>query len=68
MSKYKTWNIRDLLAENVELNAEIAARIQTVEMMENNFQTYTPNGKAEDYKTLIEAAIELLRKGQKNEN
>lgn len=68
MSKYKTWNIRDLLAEQIELNAEISARVVAVEQMENGFQTYNPNGKAEDYKTLMEAATELLRKGQKNEN
>jgi hypothetical protein len=49
----------------MQVNAEIAARIKAVEQMENSFQTYNPNGKPEDYKTLMEAGIDLLRKGIK---
>lgn len=64
---FNTWNIKDLLDLQIKLNTEIAVRIKTVEQMENNFHTYTPNGKAEDYKVLLETAIEMLRKGQKND-
>lgn len=59
------WNMHDLLSLQMQVNAEIAARIKAVEQMENSFQTYHPNGKPEDYKTLMEAGIDLLRKGIK---
>ncbi|HAB99723.1 MAG TPA: hypothetical protein DCE71_07880 [Parachlamydiales bacterium] len=65
MSKYKNWNIRDLISEQMEVSAEIAARVMAVEQMDNNYHTYNPNGDAQSYKILMEAAIELLRKGQK---
>lgn len=58
-------NIKDLLDLQINVNSEIAARIKAVEQMENSFQTYNPNGKPEDYKTLMETGIELLRKGIK---
>lgn len=61
----KAWNIKDLLDLQINVNSEIAARIKAVEQMENSFQTYNPNGKPEDYKTLMETGIELLRKGIK---
>ena len=59
------WNIKDLLSLQMQVNAEIAARIEALEQMENGFQTYNPNGKPEDYKTLMETGIDLLRKGIK---
>jgi hypothetical protein len=49
----------------MQVNAEIAARVKAVEQMENSFHTYNPNGKPEDYKTLMETGVELLRKGVK---
>jgi hypothetical protein len=59
------WNIQDLLNLQMQVNAEIAARVKAVEQMENSFHTYNPNGKPEDYKTLMETGVELLRKGVK---
>ena len=61
------WNIKDLLDLQINVNAEISARIKAVEQMENSFQTYNPNGKPEDYKTLMETGVELLRKGMKKD-
>lgn len=67
MSKYKTWNIQDLITEQLEITAEITARIKTVEMMDSNYHTYTSNADAQSYKTLMEAGMDLLRKGQQND-
>lgn len=49
MSKYKSWNIQQLLSEQLELNAEIAARIKAIEQMENSFHTYNPKGTDSDF-------------------
>ena len=64
MNEYKNWNIQQLLSESISINAEIHARIKTVLDMENSFLTYNPNGTAEDYKTLIEVGLDLVRKGR----
>ncbi len=65
MKDYKTWNIIDLIAEQIKINAEIQARVKTVLDMENAFCTYNASAPAEKYKEFIEVALDLLRKGQK---
>ncbi len=60
---YNSWNIKDLLDAQMQITIEIASRVKTVEQMDNNFHTYFPNGKSEDYQTIIETGVELLRKG-----
>lgn len=61
------WNIKYLLDLQLQVNTEIYSRIKTIEKMENSFLTYNPNGKAEDYKALMQAGLDLLRHGVKND-
>jgi len=65
MGEYKNWNIQQLLDAEIKIAAEINARIRTVLEMENAFLTYKPNGTADEYRTLIETGLDLVRKGQK---
>lgn len=64
MSNYKSWNIQQLITEQINISAEIHARVKCALDMEDSFETYNSKGTDTDYRLVMQTALDIVRKGQ----
>ena len=60
-SKHAGWSLEELLREQMEINSEIAARIQTLSRFEESLDECRP----EQYQNVIKVLFNAFRTGEK---